>query len=196
MLAAVMGVLLFSVNSVIAGPFSYNFNTPTGTLGTTQTYTAGGVTITALGFNSSNSPIDLYGKNDGGDESGLGLVGTSDHEITTSNYVQLDLQNIYNQYPTATLSMILGSVQDGESGKIYGSNTAGALGTFLFTVSDESSFNVPGGYRYIGVEAGAADVLITTLSVNAVPVPPGVILALTGVALCGGYSCRRRKAAA
>src|SRR5262245_35782999 len=117
MLAAAVGALLFSVSSANAAPFTYNFNTPSGPLGTTQTSTAGRVTITALGFYTSGPTNTLYGKNDGGDENGLGLGGRNpDHEIQTNMYVQLDLANLYSTYPGATLSMILGSVQPGESG--------------------------------------------------------------------------------
>src|SRR5262249_9638935 len=119
MIAAVLGVLLVSGNSANAAPFTYNFNTPTGTLGITQNYTADGVTITALGFDAPNTPTNLYGKNDGGDENGLGLANQEHFEIQTNNFVQLDLANLLSQYPGATLSMILGSVQPGESGNIF-----------------------------------------------------------------------------
>lgn len=198
-LAGVVAVLLVSASSANAGIWTYDFTSPAGTLGTTQPYTANSVTITALGFDSLGNPINLFGKTDGGDESGLGLAGQPHNEIQTNNFIQLDILDLQNKYPSATLSMILGSVQDGESGNIYGSNIAGNLGTYLFTVTDESSFGVPTSYRYVGVTAGAEDILISSLTAvstaNPVPVPPSMLLALTGLGLCGGWTWRRRRAA-
>src|SRR6516164_1711784 len=76
---------------------TWNFNSPTGILGTTQTYLSspGGLTATAAGFastaadpNGAATPTALFGKNDGIEsgslENGLGVAappGGSDNEI-------------------------------------------------------------------------------------------------------------------
>jgi hypothetical protein len=76
-------------------------NLPSGLLGTTQTYTAGGITITAAGFSSipqlgTNIPdVTLFGKNNGGDEVGLGLSNdpSGQNEITGLNIIRIDFRN-------------------------------------------------------------------------------------------------------
>ena len=73
---------LVSLSSAQAATVTWDLGSPSGLLGNTQTYTAGGATISAAGFAGSfSSPTALFGKALGGDESGLGLnndpLGTS-----------------------------------------------------------------------------------------------------------------------
>ena len=75
------------VGSPAAQAATFNFLSPAGALGTTQSYTVDGLTITAAGFNSSNfttPDVKLFAKTGGGDENGLGLTNdrTGDNEIT------------------------------------------------------------------------------------------------------------------
>src|ERR1700738_847359 len=81
-----------------ASAITWNFNVPSSPpmLGTTQTYTVGGVTLTAAGFSSAAAlglpagpDVNLWGKNLGGDENGVGLVNdpTGDHEISGTSFV-------------------------------------------------------------------------------------------------------------
>src|SRR5579862_7891526 len=107
-----LGFMLGFAPSIWATPFIYNFDNPTGTLGVSQTYTDNGVTLTAYGYNQGIG-TKLFGKNDGGDENGLGLFGTSDHEITSNGFVQLDMLNLWLLTPTS-ISLSIGSVQDDE----------------------------------------------------------------------------------
>jgi len=164
--------------SIWASSLTYNFDSPTGSLGTSQNYTSDAVTITAYGYNSFNNLINLYGKAGGGDENGLGLAGNSPNfEITTTTYVQLDLKNLWAADPTA-FAMTLGSVQSGEGWKIYGSNTAGSLGTLLLSGTSEASQvfgTIPSGYEFIGVQASSVDVLLSSLSATVPDVPPSSI---------------------
>ena len=107
---------LFAVFFCIAAPapaitYLYNFDSPTGNLGNTHSYTSNGVSISAAGFSSTGQAMDLYGKNTGGDEQGLGLNATSsDHEITTSTFVQLNLSSLQAK-ATNPLTLSIGSIQ-------------------------------------------------------------------------------------
>ncbi len=183
----------------LASPILYNFTSPLGTLGTSQSYTASGVTITAYGFNGVGGTAKLYGKNDGGDEIGLGIAGGSDNEINKVNFVQLDLSNLWANNPTS-LAMAFGSVQSGEGWKIYGSNTLGTLSTLLFSGSADypTAFNfpsIPNSYKYIGIQASGGDVLIASLSGNIVPTPEPATYLLLGstLLLVGAVTMRRKK---
>jgi hypothetical protein len=108
----------------------FNMDSPTGTLGTSQSYTSSGLTVTASGFNQFNSAIDLYGKNNGGDETGLGLSNdsTGEHEIEFDHgYVQLNVSALFGH--VSSLGFLTGSTTDGEEWAVYGSNTSGVCGS-------------------------------------------------------------------
>ena len=121
-----------------------NFATPTGDQGTTQTY--GVITATAYG---SNSP-DLYGKNDSGDEKGLGLTTDSDHEITAGHYIQLDVTSLQG----LTISFIMNSSTGSDAWKVFESSTGSATtGTSIMMGSDENSHSITigSGIKYLGL---------------------------------------------
>jgi len=184
-----------------ATTFLYNFNNPTGTLGISQAYTSNGVTVTAYGFNSSNVGVQLFGKNAGTDEVGVGINGTGsgDNEIQTNDYVQLDLTQLLAQNPT-TLTMAIGSVQNGESWKLFDSATLGSLGTLFQSGTTDYpntfTFNVSllAGNKYLGVQAGGGDVLISSLQTNNIAVPEPATMVILGSSLAMSAFCKRRKA--
>ena len=199
-LATLTGTLLCLLTPASAVDLSYSFDSPTGNLGNTHIYTNNGVSITAYGFNKSPShTLDLYGKNDGGNENGLGLNIDPDHEISITNFVQLDMSQVWATNPTS-LTMSIGSVQQGEGWSLYTSNVLGSLGTLLFSGTTDAPntfpvFPIPNGFQYLSVTASHNNVLLSTLDTKGVSVPEPTTMLILGSSLAMAAMRRRQKKA-
>ena len=178
---------------------------------------AGGqATITARGFDNvagTDTPHDLFYKSDvvigGGSEHGLGIVGTFDNELgvnsdgSPAQYIQLDLRSILGQ-GFVNGEIEVGSVQSGESFRIFGSNTQGTLGTQLGSAFgssfDEKFVAIPsfGSFQFISIAAGAVDVLPIAFRANFTPVPEmNALFPIVGLIAAVGSTqfLRRRRTA-
>jgi hypothetical protein len=180
---------------------------------TSKTYTVAGYTITANGYDNNGgigTAHELFFKNAGGDEIGLGLVNTPNNELQVANgtplqFIQLDLTSILAQGFTNG-KIEIGSVQAGEQFNLFGSNTLGSLGTKLNstpygTSVDDQFVSVPnfGTYKFISVVAAAFDVLPVAFQATIVPIPEAASLipaACLVVAVTALEARRRRRARA
>jgi hypothetical protein len=139
-----------------AATVTWNFNTATGNLGTTETYTAGGITISAAGYGRFFTPVDLYGKNSSGDEKGLGIKSGSDHEISGFDFVRIDFSNARAAGVTGFMFK-MDSATNGEDWEVFGSNKPNTNLTRLLVGSDESLHPLSGAagtydYYYFKVD--------------------------------------------
>ena len=147
----------------------WDFSSPSGRLGTSQTYSDNGLTITAYGYTDYGWATALYGKNGSGNAKGLGIDSDTDHEIGTCTFVQLDLSQLLShsvKNPTLTIN----SVQTCEGYKIWGSNTKGDKGTLIGSGTlANTPFALPGypNYRYLSVQASKGNVLIGEIGAGA-----------------------------
>ena len=184
------GALAFAA-AANAATITCSFNSPTGDLGsTTHTYSCGGFNITATAFGGGN----LYGKNDGGDEVGVGLTNdpSGDHEITPGNFIQLDLQNILGNNP---MSLIINSNTLTDRATIYNTNTAGAItgGSALVTSTAlEGAFALSPTGRYLDVTATAGNILLGPLTFTTSSVPEPASLGMIACGLLSLGLIRRR----
>ena len=191
MALAAMGALATQANAVT---YDFQSNGSNMDLGPTSTFTVGGFSLTASGFLTNGTPTDLYAKFTSGNpsETGLGTAIDSEHEINTTDFIQLTLPTT----PPSNFQMVLlASVQTGESAKVYFTTTPGTLAgaTLIGTITNaDGSITIPAGDQtgFIDITAGAANVLLQGVIISTIP-DSGSAVALLGIALAGIEGVRR-----
>ncbi len=162
-------------------------------LGFSHTYTVGGLSLVATGYDNLGNKTALYGKHSGGNEVGLGLVNdpTGDFEIAYNHgFVQLDVSQLVGKVDLHKFKFATNSTTNGEEWGVYASNTAGSYsGGALITGVTQSTQVLTDlvGHRYydfveINHTAHQGDnFLLTSFSVTAVPEPSAWAMMLTGM---------------
>jgi hypothetical protein len=205
---AVAGALF--VASPASAVTTWDFSTPTGDQGQSHNYIGddGTSVINAQAFGPAlgGAAAHLFGKNNLGDENGLGLTNdpSGDNEITVGSFIQLDLSKL--GLLSSNISFSANSTTNGEGWAVFGSNTAGTVGSGTIpatamllitcnsgTTNCETVFNFPtgGSFNFLDVTAfnapgftGASNILLHTI--DALVPGPIVGAGLPGlVAACG-----------
>jgi hypothetical protein len=166
-----------------------------GNLGTSHTYGP----VTATGYVSNGTTTALYGKGSAGatgSEDGLGLAAdpTHDNEIFApgTDFVQLDISGL------SGLIKIAMSSTGGDSWIVFGSNSAGVLGTTNLASggNDDNTFVTvlnATNYHYLDVTAHTNNVLLQQLSYTGAPEPGAISLMGGGLVAVAALIRRRRK---
>jgi hypothetical protein len=196
--AAMVGMM--AITPAQASTITFGWLTPSNentVLGLSYSQTSGGVTLTAYGLTAPSNLThpatagpDLYAKDGGSGDSGLGLsTSTGGHPGMISDGIQVDFASALAALPNATVTMTIAGLQSGDSWAIYGSNTpltvAGAsktdgnLGEPLLSGTDSKSaptvtVDLPdwGEYtRYTLMSTGSgmcdsADILLGAVTIN------------------------------
>jgi hypothetical protein len=213
---SMVAVALFAINPVRADTV-WSFATPTGPQGQSHNYVGSDGTLLnaqAFGPNGSGSglpgPVQLFGKNNGGDENGVGLTNdpTGDNEITMGSFIQLTIDHLFS---STTLSFMAGSTTSGEAWAVFGTNTPGsnsgipAGATNLLSCNSGVSSNCEGNLNFNSMGFTFLDVTETTAGINGnillakldgtVAVPGPIVGAgLPGlIAACGGLLALARR---
>ena len=196
------GLLLLCVCLLSAAPVfadsttTFTFTSTLGSIGTTDTFTSGGLSLVATGYSSPGVTTDMWAKNLGPDENGIGLTAGIVHEISGSMFIQLNLANILAASPSG-ITLSLGSIQSPDAYNVWGSNTAGTPGTLL--ASNQTGLSFPladlGAFTYISISASAPtdSILLDDVEVTTAPEPNSATLLLYGLMAFFGVGTLAKK---
>ncbi len=189
------GMCVVFATQANAVTFNFQENGP-GDLGPTSTFTESGFSLTASGFLTSGGTTNLFSKNLGAGEIGLGTTSdpSGQHEIVFSNFVQLTLPTT----PPSNFQMVIGgSVTNGEIADVYFTTSAGTLAgaTLIGQITTTGGFvSIPAGDQtgFVDITAHANGDNVLLASVEISPVPEGgSTVAFLGMALAGLEGVRR-----
>lgn len=187
-----------------------SFGSNAGDIGSwTKTYTNGSYSVTAYGCQgvvglTCTTPVNLYEKNQGGDEVGIGLANDPqgqgeiwNNQSGLINAIVLDLAGLGG----ANASAVLGSVTDGEDFNILG--WTGSSWVNVLTGNADGTYALTGGYRYYqfttdgtitpGQPNSFGNILLDAIVVPDVPEPSTWAMMLLGFGGIG-FAMRRRPA--
>ncbi len=220
-LAVAAFALAVGLSPANAATITWNFNSGTGAApnSNAQTYTATDLTttLTAQGFTNNlfTTPVTLYNKNGGVNETGLGLASDPQHEIQGAQVISIVLSIAHT-----SMTFSMDSVDNDEGWQVWGS-TLGTAGTFSLLLSNNGLLDqglhtldsAHGGtdlFYYVayvdaGVPSGGqgSNILLHTLSIEATtgrsgdptPIPAALPLFGTGLGALGLLGWRRKRKA-
>lgn len=204
--------LTFGLGLLLAAPgfastINIDFGLPTSpftqSVSTTANYTfAPGRQISATGYHITNSstytPIALYAKTNGSDEEGLGLAlpyGGSSHEITFSNFIQLDLSQLVS-FGASSFSLRTYSTTGSDAFAISLSSAKGTPGVLYTSGSTETTYSFTAAQiaatPFISLGATAGDVLLGPGVITSTAPEPGTIISLGAGLVLVGLRFRKR----
>lgn len=166
---------------------------------TTVTYTRSGLSITANGYRTAGGGADLFVKQAGTGETGLGISADVNHEINPNYVVDLNMTGLTNHGITSG-QLKLESVQSGESYKVCEGNVPGSVGTInCQTGAGGLTDTIPVSWNstdyLIGITAPSGNVLVAS-SIVVAPEPSTIALFGAGAAGLGLIRRPRRSARA
>lgn len=170
-----------------ADTVSFVFDQNLGNIGPSLSIAKSGLSSLIDGFTGLGLATNLFEKNDGPTEFGIGLANVSDHEISHGEFVQVDISKLMSS-KTITISFSFNSIQAGENYNVYGSNVEGQLGELLAANQTDPNFEIPdlGEFSFISIGQGSAgDVTLEDIEITRTPAPTpeGSTLLLFGTGL-------------
>lgn len=150
-----------------------------GDIGKVDTFSNDGLSLVVSGYSAPGTAADLWFKSGGGTgitgETGLGLASGVDHEVSGTGFVQINLGALKADGLTFTLD----SLQSADAYDVFGSNTAGVLGTMLVSNDKAGGFFENDGFQFISVKSAGGDDSILLEAVTVATPEPSTFLLLS-----------------
>lgn len=182
-----LGVCLLAAAPVFADSTTdFTFTGNLGDIGQSASFTAGSLSLTATGYSAPGMTADMWEKNLGPIETGIGLASEIDHEISGTRFIQLNLTKILAANPYSVV-LVIDSIEAGEAYNVWGSNAAGTLGTSLASHQTSHTFTIPnlGSFDYISITAPSDTSVFSNVTLEDVdvttPEPSSAGLLLLGL---------------
>jgi hypothetical protein len=206
--SALVAALVFTAGLTGLTPakaVTFDFQSVANPLLATESYTLGGITLTATGWTNYNTTTfditgtntaQLFAKSAGVGETGIGLVNdpTGDNEISGTNLIRIALP-----LGLSSISFTMGSTIPPEGWQVYGSTSpAGLTGYSLIASGTDMGVSHPlttaDDFFFFVANGGTNNVLIGTVTaVSAVPLPGALPLFASGLVGLGLLGWRRKR---
>lgn len=192
-ICCVGAIIFFSPPAFADSVETFNFNLNLGDIGKTDLLKDGAVQFLISGFNVTLNPGDIWEKNLGPTETGLGLAQETNHEIGKTQFLQIDISKLTADKQIEAVAIGVNSIQPGESYNIYGSNAAGMLGTLIAANQTDPNFVLPlAPFQFISITADSGNVLLQDVAVTTTPEPSTFLLLIAGAIIAAGVSLRKK----
>ena len=173
-----LAILLLFAAPVLADDIivDYKFDGGRGNIGKIDVFALGPIVIVLSGFDGPFSFADMWEKNAGPGDTGIGLADNVHHEINSSEFVQVNLTGILLFHPQS-VGLTVGSLvrEEGESYDVWGSNTPGQRGVSLGVNETMTDFTLPGDtFPFISLSGHEGNVLLEDVTADfrsTVPTP-------------------------
>jgi hypothetical protein len=190
-LTKLLALLLFLAAPAFADEITTNFafDGGRGNIGPAEIFAVGPLAVVIAGYSRSFTLADMWEKNEGPGEIGIGLAQNVHHEIAFNEFVQVNLSAIFLLHPES-VSVTMSSLFNGESYDVWGSTTPGLRGQLLASDQTNPIFTLPNTFDFISVSGGSADSNVLLNDVTAdfrvgsptpTPEPSTLVLLLTGL---------------
>jgi hypothetical protein len=212
-----LGIAALATASASQAAITFDFTSPSGDVGSfTHVYSSGGYSLTAYGCSNLVSLVctgtDLYGKSEGDDETGLGLIGDplGNNEIWyagngTVPAIVLDVTDIL---AAGSAQFTIESVTGGEVWNLLGWNGTSWVSLITDSNADQVAQSLPGfgSYNLYAFTSGGTitpgvegrtpgNILLGSIILPSVPEPATWGLMMLGFAGIGFAMRRRRRPA-
>ena len=183
-----LGVCFLTAAPVFADSTTFAFVGTLGDIGSKDTFTSGGLSLVATGYSAPGMTADMWAKNESPIETGIGLASQIHHEISGNMFIQLNLTQILAVHPYSVV-LVIDSIEAGEAYNVWGSTTAGQLGTMLASHQTSHTFTLTlpdlGKFDYISITTPAdtrvsSDVTLEDVDVKT-PEPSSASMLLLGL---------------
>jgi hypothetical protein len=148
----------------------FTFESKPNPLGASETYTSGGLSLTAHSFGSNGQPLNLFLNPTPPTGTSLGRpgLGQGTGSLAQGNgFIELDITNILDARATG-LTISITSLTPGSSWNVFQSNTLGDRGTEIASNQTALTFTLPslGDFKFISIGRSTGSIVLDDVDVT------------------------------